>query len=48
MVRVALCQANLSVGDIDGNIERIRERISSASELGGIGAKTPIRRVHKR
>jgi NAD+ synthase (glutamine-hydrolysing) len=34
MVRVALCQANLSVGDIDGNIERIRERISSASELG--------------
>lgn len=34
MVRVALCQANLSVGDINGNIERIRDRISTASELG--------------
>ena len=34
MVRVALSQANLSVGDINGNIERIRDRISTASELG--------------
>ena len=34
MVRVALCQANFSVGDINGNIERIRDRISTASELG--------------
>ena len=34
MVRVALSQANLSVGDINGNIERIRDRIITASELG--------------
>ena len=34
MVRVALCQANLPVGDIDGNVERIRERIGAAYEQG--------------
>ena len=30
MVRIALCQANLPVGDIDGNVERVRTRIDRA------------------
>lgn len=34
MVRIALCQANLPVGDIDGNIERIRTRIDHARAQG--------------
>ena len=34
MIRVALCQANLPVGDIDGNVERVRERVGAAHERG--------------
>ena len=34
MVRIALCQANLPVGDIDGNVDRIRTRIEQAREQG--------------
>ena len=34
MVRIALCQANLPVGDIDGNVDRIRTRIDQAREKG--------------
>ena len=34
MVRIALCQANLPVGDIDGNVDRIRTRIDQAREQG--------------
>ena len=34
MIRVALCQANLPVGDIDGNVERVRDRIGAAHERG--------------
>ena len=34
MVRVALSQANLPVGDIDGNVERVRDRISAAYDQG--------------
>ena len=34
MVRIALCQANLPVGDLDGNVERIRTRIDQATAQG--------------
>ena len=34
MVRIALCQVNLPVGDIDGNVDRIRTRIDQAREQG--------------
>ncbi len=34
MLRIALCQANLPVGDIDGNIERVRTRVTSARAEG--------------
>lgn len=34
MVRIALCQANLPVGDIDGNVERVRTRIDEARAHG--------------
>jgi NAD+ synthase (glutamine-hydrolysing) len=34
MVRIALCQANLPVGDIDGNVDRIRTRIDQARAKG--------------
>lgn len=34
MVRVALCQANLPVGDIDGNVERVRVQIAAAHQRG--------------
>ena len=34
MIRVALCQVNLPVGDIDGNVERVRNRIEAAYERG--------------
>lgn len=34
MVRIALCQANLPVGDIDGNVERVRTRIDRARTQG--------------
>lgn len=34
MVRIALCQANLPVGDIDGNVDRIRTRVDQAREKG--------------
>ncbi len=34
MVRLALCQANLPVGDIDGNLERLRTRIREARSRG--------------
>ena len=34
MVRIALCQANLPVGDLDGNVERMRARIDQASAQG--------------
>ena len=34
MIRVALCQANLPVGDIDGNVERVRDRIGAANKRG--------------
>ena len=34
MVRLALCQTNLPVGDIDGNLERLRARIRDARNRG--------------
>ena len=34
MVRIALCQANLPVGDLDGNVERMRLRIDQACAQG--------------
>ena len=34
MVRIALCQANLTVGDIDGNVQRIRAGIEHACDHG--------------
>jgi len=34
MLRIALCQSNLPVGDIDGNVERLRERIDAAQKKG--------------
>ncbi len=34
MVRLALCQANLPVGDIDGNLERLRAGIRAARGRG--------------
>ena len=34
MLRVALCQLNLPVGDIDGNVERVREGIGAAQAHG--------------
>ena len=34
MFRIALCQSNLPVGDIDGNVERLRERIDAAQKKG--------------
>ena len=34
MVRLALCQANLPVGDIDGNLERLRAGIREARSRG--------------
>ena len=34
MLRIALCQANLPVGDIDGNIERVRTRVTRARAEG--------------
>ena len=34
MVRLALCQANLPVGDINGNLERLRVRIREARSRG--------------
>ena len=34
MIRVALCQVNLPVGDIDGNVERVRDQIGAAQERG--------------
>ena len=33
-IRVALCQCNLPVGDLDGNLDRIRELIGRAVEQG--------------
>ena len=34
MLRIALCQANLPVGDIDGNVERMRSQVTAASAEG--------------
>ena len=34
MLRIALCQANLPVGDIDGNVERVRAHVSHARDAG--------------
>ena len=34
MLRVALCQANLAVGEIDGNVERIRALLGQARDRG--------------
>jgi NAD+ synthase (glutamine-hydrolysing) len=34
VIRVALCQRNMVVGDIDGNVKRIREGLSEVRELG--------------
>ena len=34
MLRIALCQANLPVGDIDGNVDRVRTRVTSARAEG--------------
>ena len=34
MIRVALCQLNLPVGDIDGNVERVRDGIGAAQAKG--------------
>ena len=33
-VRVALCQLNMTVGDIDGNVERILAAYAQAEEAG--------------
>ena len=33
-IRVALCQCNLPVGDLDGNLDRIRTLVGQAVELG--------------
>lgn len=34
VLRVALCQRNLVVGDIAGNVEKIRESLASAKDVG--------------
>ena len=34
MLRIALCQANLPVGDIDGNVERMRKQVATARAEG--------------
>jgi NAD+ synthase (glutamine-hydrolysing) len=34
VLRVALCQRNLVVGDIDGNVRKIRESLASAKDVG--------------
>ncbi len=34
MLRIALCQANLPVGDIDGNVERMRTQVATARAEG--------------
>ncbi|MFM7718269.1 MAG: NAD+ synthase [Actinomycetota bacterium] len=34
MLRIALCQANTTVGDLDGNVERIAAMARRATELG--------------
>jgi NAD+ synthase (glutamine-hydrolysing) len=34
VIRVALCQRNLTVGDIDGNIEMVRSSLALVKELG--------------
>lgn len=34
VIRIALCQRNIVVGDIDGNIEKIRESLVQVRELG--------------
>ena len=34
IIRLALCQHNMTVGDIDGNVGRIRAALSSAGEAG--------------
>ena len=34
MLRIALCQANLPVGDIDGNVERVRTHVARARDAG--------------
>ena len=34
MIRIALCQVNLPVGDIDGNVERVGEWIEAAHKQG--------------
>ena len=34
VLRVALCQRNLVVGDIEGNVEKIRESLASAKDVG--------------
>ena len=33
-IRVALCQCNLPVGDLDGNLDRIRALVGQAVEQG--------------
>ena len=34
MLRIALCQANLPVGDIDGNVDRVQTSVAQAQEQG--------------
>jgi NAD+ synthase (glutamine-hydrolysing) len=34
VLRVALCQRNLVVGDIEGNVEKVRESLASAKDVG--------------
>ncbi len=34
VIRVALCQRNLVVGDIDGNVEKVRDSLKRVRELG--------------
>ena len=34
VIRIALCQYNFPVGDIDGNFERIRSTLAEARHLG--------------
>ncbi len=34
LIRVALCQRNLTVGDIDGNVEKVRESLERVAAMG--------------
>ena len=44
MLRLALCQANLPVGDLAGNVERIRHGIRQAGTAGPTSSSFPSSR----